>query len=319
LEPPQPDPDGAEARLIELLLSRRGAPPPWIRVDAGHDCAVTADGWALEVDTMVEGVHFDGRLSAADVGWKAVAAAVSDLGACGAEPVWLLLSLSVPDAPDRETWVAGLADGVGEACAELGVYLVGGDTTGVRPGGPRVISVSAGGRVVAAPVTRAGARAGDLLWVTGTLGLAGAGWMLDDPPPMALAALRRPRPPVPFALELARQGLATAAMDLSDGLRADLPRLCRASGVGAEIDPHALPADPWVAARADRLRLQVAGGEDYELLFASRADDEVRVRAAAAARGARVTPIGRVTDGRAVELRGASWPSAAFAHFGASA
>lgn len=319
MEPPQPDPDGAEARLIELLLSRRGAPPPWLRVDAGHDCAVTADGWALEVDTMVEGVHFDGRLSPADVGWKAVAAAVSDLGACGAEPVWLLLSVSIPDGPDREPWVAGLADGVGEACEALGVYLVGGDTTGVRAGGPRVVSASAGGRVVGAPVTRAGARPGDLLWVTGTLGLAGAGWMLDDPPPAALAALRRPRPPLAFALGLAREGLATAAMDLSDGLRADLPRLCRASGVGAEIDPDALPADPWLAARPDRLRLQVAGGEDYELLFASRAADEDAVRAVAAAQGVRVARIGRVREGAAVELRGVPWPPAAFAHFGASA
>jgi thiamine-monophosphate kinase len=196
------------------------------------------------------------------------------------------------------------------------VYLVGGDTTGVRPGGPRVVSASVGGRCVAEPLTRGGARPGDVLWVTGSLGLAGAGWMLDDPPPAALEALRRPRPPVGFALALARAGLATAAMDLSDGLRTDLPRLCRASGTGAEVDPDALPAHPSLASRPDRLRLQVSGGEDYELLFASRPADADRVRVLAGEHGVAVAAIGRVTRGPAVELRGVAWPAAAFAHFG---
>lgn len=272
-------------------------------------------GLALKVDAMVEGLHFDARTPAADVGFKAVARPVSDLAACGAEPAWLLLAVSLPDDPARERWVDGLAAGVAEACAAWGPYLVGGDVTGLPPGGPRVVSATVGGPCVAEPHARAGARPGDRLWVTGTLGLAGAGWMLADPPEAALRALRRPSPPLAFGLALARAGLATAAMDLSDGLLADLPRLCRASGVGASVAPDALPADPAIAGRADLLRLQVAGGDDYELLFAAPPAADDAVRAIAARTGTRVTPIGTVTAGSGAQLQGQPWPAPAFSHF----
>lgn len=284
-------------------------------LDAGHDCAVVEGGLALTTDTLVQGVHFDDRLSAEDVGFKAVAVSVSDLAAVGARPAWAQLGLSLPDAPDAEAFVAGLARGLASAAERFGVYLCGGDTTGVPRGGPRYVTVTLGGRCVGSPRSRRGARPGDDLWVTGTLGLAGAGWRLPAPGPAALAALRRPDPPLSFALALAERALATAGMDLSDGLRDDLPRLCAASGVGARISPEALPSHPELDARPDRLSLQVASGEDYQLLFTSGAAHADAVRSLAAAHGVRLTRIGLVTADGGARLDGAAWPDAAFTHF----
>lgn len=282
-----------------------------MRVPPGDDAAVLADGTAVTVDALVEGVHWDDRLSAADVGYKAVAVSASDLGAMGATPAWMVLALSVP-APADAAWIAGFARGIGEACREYGVGLVGGDTT--RSPGPRMVAVTMGG-ACPRPILRSGAREGDRLWVTGTLGLAGAGYLLPDPPPEALARLRRPVPPIAFARALA--GVATAAMDLSDGLQRDLPRLCAASGVGAEVDPSLLPLHPALQGRADALALQVAAGDDYELLFT--APPSVDPAPLAAAHGVRVTAIGHVTGAPGARLRGRSWPNAAWAHFGESA
>jgi thiamine-monophosphate kinase len=233
LEPPTPDPSQREQQVIDMLLAQRGAPPSWVDLDAGDDAAVLSDGTAVTVDALVEGVHFDERLSAEDVGFKTLAVSVSDLGAVGARPRWAVLALSLPRAD--EAWCAGFARGLREACARWGVYLLGGDTTGVPVGGPRVASLTLVGRCAQAPLARSGGRRGDRVWVTGTLGLAGAGWRLDAPPPEALQALRRPAPPLELALRCAASGLVHAAMDLSDGLAVDLPRLCAASGTGAAI------------------------------------------------------------------------------------
>lgn len=312
MEPPQPDPNRPERRVIELLLAARSAPPSWIRVDAGHDCAVLRDGLALTVDSLVEGIHFDERSSPEDVGWKVVAVSVSDLGATRARPEWMVLALSMPDRTDRERWVEGLSRGIGEACRQFGVYLVGGDVTAVPPGGPIFVSATLGGRCPGPPRSRAGASSGDDVWVTGWPGLAGAGWMSAVPPAEALAALRRPVPPLAFSLAL---DTATAAMDLSDGLAADLPRLCAASGVGAEIDPDALPVHPALAGSADRLRFGTVGGDDYELLFTAAPSDAPGIRALAAQGGVPVHRIGRIVAGSAARLVGTPWPEAAFSHF----
>jgi thiamine-monophosphate kinase len=260
----------------------------------------------------VEGVHFDARSSPADVGYKAVAVSVSDLGATRARPEWMVLALSLPDRPDRDRWVEGLSRGLHEACARFGVYLVGGDVTGVPAGGPIFVSATLGGRLVDGPRTRSGARPGHDVWVTGWPGLAGAGWMSDDPPAAGLSALRRPVPPLAFALAL---DVASAAMDLSDGLAADLPRLCAASGVGAEIDPDALPVHPDLRARADRLRFMTVGGDDYELLFTAAPEHHSRIRELAG--DVPVHRIGRIVAGNGARLAGVDWPVPAFSHFAA--
>jgi thiamine-monophosphate kinase len=274
-----------------------------VRVDAGHDCAVVHGTQALTADTMVAGIHFDDQTPAEDVGYKVVAVSVSDLGAARARPEWMLLALT---CPGPGPWVDAFTRGVADACARFGVYLVGGDVTR----GDRVVVTSTlGGALVAEPRTRSGARPGDELWVTGTPGLAGAGWMSARPSAEALRALRRPVPPLAFALAL---DAATAAMDLSDGLASDLPRLCAASGVGARLDAALLPLHPDVAAEPDPLRCALAGGDDYELLFT--APPGAAIEALAQAYGVQAHRIGAITrDG--IALVGADWPAPAFAHF----
>lgn len=312
LEPPQSGPNAREHHIIETLLRAAPPAPADLRVPPGDDAVVLADGTAVTVDALVEGVHWDARLSGSDVGFKAVAVSASDLGAMGARPHWMVLAVCLP-APHDQAWLAELAEGVGEACRAFEVALVGGDVT--RTPGPRFVSVTMGGPCPR-PVRRSGARPGDVLWVTGTLGLAGAGYLLPDPPAAALRALRRPRPPVAFARDLAAAGLATAMMDLSDGLASDLPRLCAASGVGAEVDPDALPRHPDLVLE-DPVPLQVGAGDDYELLFTAApgsADAIVRI---GRRHDVAVTAIGSV-DGGGARLRGRAWPSDAFSHWGAA-
>jgi thiamine-monophosphate kinase len=260
------------------------------------------------VDALIEGVHFDDRSSPADVGFKTIAVSVSDLAAAGATPRFALLSISLSDRRVREGFVQAFGEGLREACARWGVYLAGGDTTGSP--GPIAVSATLGGVCVGRPHRRDGGRPGDRIWVTGRLGRAAAGWVLPSPPPTALAALRRPDPPLAFALALAASGVATAAMDLSDGLAADLPRLCLASGAGARVDPDRIP----VAAEADR-SLATSGGEDYELLFTAPASATERIRALGAEHATEVTAIGELTDGPALAYGDAPWPVPLFGHF----
>ncbi|MCB9668220.1 MAG: thiamine-phosphate kinase [Alphaproteobacteria bacterium] len=307
MEPPSPDAprpsEGAEANIIDRLeRSTRGsarAEPPEIGI--GDDATVLPDGTVWSMDVLVEGVHFDARLAPEDVGYKAVAVSVSDVAAMGALPCWVLLGVSVPA---DDAFVEGLTAGVAEACRHFGVALAGGDTT--RSPGARVITGVVGGRCAARPLLRSGGRPGDDVWVSGALGAAGAGWSRSTPPDWALAALRRPEPPVELAVTLAREGLATAAMDLSDGLATDLARLCRASGCGAEIDSAALPRPHDVSVRE-----ATRGGEDYQLLFTASPAHRTRIAALGD-----VTRIGQLTAGPAVWLDGGDWPTVLFAHFG---
>ena len=268
----------------------------------GDDAAVLADGTAWTLDTLVEGVHFDDRLDPSDVGFKAVAVSVSDIAAMGGVAEYVILGLSLPPGDDR--FVQGFRTGLHEALAQFGVQLIGGDTT---RGPQRIVTTAVGGRCPH-PVTRAGASPGDGIYVTGELGWAGAGWSMDAPCARSLRALRRPQPPFRFAQHLAELGV-TAAMDLSDGLLADLPRLCDASGVGARIEAAAIPGHP-------DLRCRVAGGKDYELLFTCAAPGPVL--AAAEEHGIQVQRIGTITRQRTVELD-VGWPAPLFSHFGGEA
>ncbi|MCB9741144.1 MAG: thiamine-phosphate kinase [Alphaproteobacteria bacterium] len=256
------DPD--EAYVIRTLTHRLSAPRP-PTVGPGDDAAVLDDGLTLTVDAMVEGVHWDDRLSPEDVGAKLVAVNASDIAAMGASPRWALLALSLPDPLDR-AWVEGFSRGLRRALDACGAELVGGDTTASR--GARVASLSMGGALVGPPLLRSGARPGDQLWVSGTLGDAAGGFYLDPPPEELLAALRRPRPPLALGPALSREGLASAAMDVSDGLAADLAKLCEASGLGAEVEPERVPLSPALrAADPDALDHALGFGEDYQLLF----------------------------------------------------
>jgi thiamine-monophosphate kinase len=275
-----------------------------LAVGIGDDAAVFSDGRVVTTDTMIEGIHWDAHLSPGDVGWKLVAVNASDVGAMGGRPEWALLTLSLPSPLDR-AWVREFAAGTRAACEHWGITLVGGDTTGSP--GPRVATLMLHGRAER-PVLRSGGRPGDRVWVTGELGRAAEAFLSDAPSPGALAHFRRPEPPVAFGAALGASGLATAMMDLSDGLAADLTRLAAASRVGAVLDPSAVPG-------ARPLAWRTSFGEDYEFLFTSPPEASEALVSLAARNGVTVTPIGVLTADLPVRLRGRSWPAPLFSHF----
>ncbi len=259
-----------------------------LQVPPGRQLAVT-------VDTLVAGVHFPHETDAVSIGHKSLAVNLSDLAAMGAEPAWVTLALTLPQAD--EDWLAGFSHGFLELAEACGVSLVGGDTTR----GPLSITVQASGFVPdGLALRRSGARPGDALCVTGSLGDAGLGlaWLLGErtlPPKVGQAVRERLDRPAPrIAAGLALRGLASAAIDISDGLAADLRHILQASGVGATVDVDALPLSEPVRTQSDARELALASGDDYELLFAVAPADEQETVARLQAQGLRCTRIGRV-------------------------
>ncbi|WP_133000557.1 thiamine-phosphate kinase [Luteimonas arsenica] len=316
----------AEFKLIDRIRERAGHARGDVVLGIGDDAALLQPppGMQLVVtmDTLNDGVHFPGGTDAARVGWKALAVNLSDLAAMGAEPAWCTLSLSLPRS-DR-AWVDGFLDGFLALAAEYDVALVGGDTTC----GPLAVSVAAHGFVdPGRALRRDGAREGDGVWVSGTLGGAAgaleqwrAGGAID---PALRERLDRPRPRI--ALGRALAGVATACIDISDGLLADLGHVCAASGVAARVEVDALPGGRLLRPHFgnDALRaLQATGGDDYELCFTlpEGADAMAAAAATAAATGVEVTRIGTVVAGQGVEAfdrDGRCWspPRAGHEHF----
>ncbi|AXK70955.1 thiamine-phosphate kinase [Lysobacter sp. TY2-98] len=296
--------------------------------------AVPADRQlVIAMDTLNAGVHFPHDTRAADIGWKALAVNLSDLAAMGAEPAWCTLSLSLPEADDA--WLDAFLDGFSELAAMHHVALVGGDTTR----GPLSICVTVHGFVEPGrALRRDGAQAGDDVWVSGTLGDAAASLALrgigsvnaprDVSPEVAAAlAVRLDRPAPRIALGRALAGLATACIDVSDGLLADAGHISHASGVALAIDIDALPASDTlrdVFEGEARRRLQAAGGDDYELCFTAPADATERVKTLAREIGVGVARVGRVGVGAGVVAStsdGRAWSIArtGFDHFMPSA
>lgn len=222
----------------------------------------------LTLDTLVEGVHFLATDPADDVAWKLLAVNLSDLAAKGAEPVGAMLSYPLGE----DTWDRAFLQGLDEACRELGCPLLGGDTVRPAAGSPRVLTLAAIGASPSAP-SRSGARAGDALWVTGTIGDAAPGLAIARGEPGPAALLRRYRRPMPRLTEGRALAPHVHAMaDVSDGLLIDAARMAAASGIAAAIDLSAVPLSPAYrdhagADRAARLAAATAG-DDYELLFA---------------------------------------------------
>ena len=269
----------------------------------GDDAALIrpAPGMALAVsaDMLVAGRHFFPDCDPQRLGHKALAVNLSDLAAMGARPRWALLSLALPEAD--EAWLAGFSQGFFALAECHGIDLVGGDTTR----GPLNISVTILGEVAAAQALRRdGAVAGDDLWVSGELGGAALGLrhllaeVALDPAEAAACVDRLERPQPRVALGLALPGIAHAAIDVSDGLLADLGHILERSGLGADLALAALPAAGAVAARLPDVRAMaclLAGGDDYELCFTAdpaRRDD---VLAVARTAGVTVSRIGRVS------------------------
>ncbi|HEY1933711.1 MAG TPA: thiamine-phosphate kinase [Acetobacteraceae bacterium] len=251
----------------------------------------------LTVDAMIGGVHFLPDDPPDLVGRKLLRVNLSDLAAKGAEPIGYLMTVAAPrDTPDR--WFAGFAAGLAQDQAEFGATLLGGDTSSTP--GPIALSLTALGHVApGAMVRRAGAQPGDGIWVTGTigdgaLGLAVAQGRLADSSGHLLQRYRLPQPR--FGLAIA--GVASAGMDVSDGLVQDLGHLCRAGGLGAEIDAALVPlSDPARQAGPDWLPTILTGGDDYELLLAVPRDREPALHAVAQTAGIPVTRIGTFRAG----------------------
>ena len=265
----------------------------------------------LTTDLLAEGVHFRlGWARPADLGWKLAAVNASDIAAMGGRPLWALLSLSLPPGLDR-SFAAELGHGLRAASRRFGFTLVGGDTCASAAG--IFLSLTLVGEAGPRLLTRDGAQPGDRLFVTGHLGasalglaaLEGSGSALHLPAPLRQCARRHlhPEPRLAFGAALARMGLASAALDVSDGISRDLGRLCAASRVGAEILAEQLPvlASTVRAARLldrDPTEAALHGGEEYELLLTAGPHHERRVLALGKRLGLRVTAIGRIVPGR---------------------
>lgn len=304
---------GGEFGFIERLRGPHGgAPGQGLAVPIGDDAAVldAPPGRQIVVttDMLVEGVHF--RRDWSDpysIGWKAAAVNLSDIAAMGADPTFAFLSLALTPQETVEN-LDRLLNGLGDCLTRYGARLAGGDTNATP--GHLVVNVTLLGSVPQGrALTRAGARLGDVLLVTGTLGQSSAGLALltqhGHPKAEKLGetlvnAHRRPQPRVSAGLAAARTLKVHACMDLSDGLLGDVPKLCAASGGGARLDTALLPVSDELRRACelqgtDPLMTALHGGEDYELLLAVAPADVDAVRAAVEATGVPLTAVGEVT------------------------
>ncbi|KAE8544268.1 thiamine-phosphate kinase [Marinobacter nauticus] len=285
----------------------------------GDDCAIQRVSPGLDlvfsVDTLVEGVHFPSDYSPDYLGWRALAVAVSDLAAMGASPVCFTLALTLPDA--NQGWLKPFSEGLARASKAFGIALAGGDTTR----GPLTISIQVHGTVESGrALYRSGAKPGDLICVSGTLGAAGAA--LDylaaaAPSPDQLALLSRyhfPQPRLSLGQQLA--GRASSAIDISDGLLADLGHILDASGAGARIDTGRIPMmAELVALKGENARnLALGAGDDYELCITIPPETFGTLDASVACQ---LTVIGEITSEPGLQLSGpVSGVIQGYEHFG---
>lgn len=303
-----------EFGLIERIR-RRTAARADIVLGIGDDAALlqpqAGQQLVVTTDTLNVGVHFPAETPPADIGWKALAVNLSDLAAMGAQPAWCSLSLSLPDAdPD---WVDQFAQGFFQLADLHGIALIGGDTTR----GPLSISITAMGQIAAGQALRRdAAQPGDDIWVSGVPGEAGlalALWQqraLDVSRNAGDAALehlrqRLARPTPRVELGRALRGLATAAVDVSDGLLADLGHICARSGVAADVLEHALPASS-AAAQAGLSEafntLRGSAGDDYELCFTAPPGQRQALHETMASVAVPLTRIGYIRAGTGVQV-----------------
>lgn len=275
----------------------------------GDDCALLqpAPGMQLAVssDMLVEGRHFLSTVAPDRLGHKALAVNLSDLAACGAQPLAFSLALAMPRAEPR--FLEGFASGLFALADAHGCELVGGDTTQ----GPLNICITVFGEVPRGQaLLRSGARAGDDLYLSGRVGDArlalegfrGTVALAGDTFEQARIAMEQPQPRV--ALGVALRGVASSAIDVSDGLLGDLGHILTRSGVGARVEVDRVPRSDHLAAQPLALQREctLAGGDDYELLFTAPPAQAGAVQAASRAAGTPVTRIGRIDDSGRLSL-----------------
>lgn len=292
-----------EFDLIAKYFAQAGVKRADTSVSVGDDGAVlqVRDGYDLVVttDTMVAGTHFFPNVDPRALGHKLVTVNVSDLAAMGAEPSWLSLAITLPTL--EEPWLAEFAAGLHETADYYNCQLVGGDTTR----GPLSLTMIAKGQVPRGKaITRAGAKVGDYIYVTGTLGDAALGLKLVQglhevsKKHQGHLLQRFHYPAARVALGQALRNTASSAMDISDGLAGDLPHILKRSGVGAYVDVNRLPLSQALKDSCEpalALQLALSGGEDYELLFTVPENRRGSLDVLLSPYGVPVTCIGRIT------------------------
>ena len=298
-----------------------------VLIGVGDDGAVLSTDAGRKIvtviDTLVEEVHFPSSLAAADIGFRSVAVNLSDMAAMGARPRWMTLALTLDRADER--WLQQFADGLYDAAGEYGVSLVGGDTT---KGGQKVITVSVIGDVDdGKALTRSGAQVDDNLYVSGTPGDAATGLSLlqendAGSQEKRYLAARFARPAARVDLGQSLAGIASGAIDVSDGLYSDLARLLASSNVGGTLELDAIPLSAQlisVAGDESALQSALSGGDDYELCFAAPPAHSARIQKLSAELGVPITRIGCVISGSGLDCtRGDSpvaYSDAGFTHF----
>ncbi|HEL2980208.1 TPA: thiamine-phosphate kinase [Stenotrophomonas maltophilia] len=306
----------AEFTLIDRIRARTVERDD-IPLGIGDDAALLQprpnEQLVVTTDTLNSGVHFPVETPAFDIGWKTLAVNLSDLAAMGARPAWCTLALSLPDS--SEDWIEAFADGFFALADQHDIALIGGDTTR----GPLSLSVTAMGQVARGQaLRRERAQVGDDIWVSGTLGDAAGALRLWQQGALNVATatllgdyeylrlrLLRPTPRVTLGLRL--RAFAHAAVDVSDGLLADLGHIAARSGVGAEVDADLLPISPELRAllgRDDARECALHGGDDYELCFTAAADQRDALQYLSQSLDLPLSRIGRMVEGQGVQVDG---------------
>lgn len=295
---PASDISFGEFELIERFFKHKTGSDDYVDLGVGDDCALLSsrpgEQWAVSIDTLIEGVHFLSNVDAAALGHKSLAVNLSDLAACGATPRCFFLAISIPRVD--KAWLADFSRGLLVLAEAHRCVLAGGDTT--RSASGIAITITAMGTVpLGGALLRSGARAGDDIWVSGYLGDAALGLAFrrnEIGLPAADARLvvdrlERPTPRVSLGARLI--GIASSAIDVSDGLVGDLRHVIVASGVGAVVDWERVPRSPVLQRQPIHVqhRCALAGGDDYELLFTAPSNRRDEVVASAEA-----TPINRI-------------------------
>lgn len=322
----------SERELVARIRQQLPPAPSWLAVGIGDDGAVVEPERnrleVLTVDAVIDGVHFDRRFTPPDaIGHRALAVNLSDLAAMGALPRMALLSFALPSDLSCSDF-DGVVSGIAALAAAHGITVVGGNLT--RTPGPLTIDITAIGAVKRrSMMTRAGARPGDVVYVTGTLGAATAGLQMlqarEGGAASCVDRYLRPVARVKTGVLLGRNRAASACVDLSDGLADGVARIAESSGVGISLEEGALPIEPaardWFDAHAeDPVQATLAGGDDYELLFTVRPNSRGRLKAAVLHGGVAITRIGVCTaDGRlTLKVAGTDTPATlpqGFTHF----
>ena len=299
----------SEFGLIKKYFKRASKGRKHVTVGIGDDCALTdvPDGQllAITVDTLVKGIHFLPSTLPDDLAYKAIAVNLSDLAAMGAEPAWMTLALTIPDT--NEDWLAVFNQSLFKWADYYGIQLIGGDTTR----GPLTITIQAMGFVPpkAAPL-RSGAKAGDVIFVTGSIGDAGLGLSIitgDHKPENKESAhfltQRYNRPTPRVALGLGIRKIASSAIDLSDGLAGDLSHILDASNAGAVIELESLPLSKALLSECNfdkAIQYALTSGDDYELCFTVPEDNIEKLEKALKCTGCVYQQVGRITGGGSI-------------------